>query len=59
MKQLKEFIMESIGSKTTLKEGLFDDIDKLEGKNGLDTNVKQLKKDYDSTEFGSGLGGFV
>ena len=35
MKQLKEYI----------KEGLFDDIDKLEGKSGLDTNAKQLEKE--------------
>ena len=35
MKNLKEYI----------KEGLFDDIDKLEGKNGLESNAKQLKKE--------------
>ena len=35
MKQLKEYI----------KEGLFDDVDKLEGKNGLASSTKQLKKD--------------
>ena len=28
-----------------IKEGLFDNIDKLEGKNGLESNAKQLKKD--------------
>ena len=35
MKQLKEYI----------KEGLFDDVDKLDGKNSLESNIKQLKKD--------------
>jgi hypothetical protein len=35
MKDLKEYI----------KEGLFDDIDKIEGKNSLASNVKQLKKE--------------
>ena len=35
MKNLKEFI----------KEGLFDDVDKLEGKKGLDNNLKFLKKE--------------
>ena len=35
MKQLKEYI----------KEGLFDDIDKLEGKNSFASNTKQLKKE--------------
>ena len=35
MKYLKEYI----------KEGLFDNIDKLEGKNGLESNSKQLKKE--------------
>lgn len=34
MKQLKEYI----------KEGLFDDIDKQEGKNNLAAQNKQLKK---------------
>jgi hypothetical protein len=33
MKTLKEYI----------KEGLFDDIDKLEGKKGLENNFKLLK----------------
>ena len=35
MKQLKEYI----------KEGLFDDVDKLEGKNSFASNTKQLKKE--------------
>ena len=35
MKDLKEYI----------KEGLFDDVDKLEGKNGLENNLKLLKKE--------------
>ena len=35
MKNLNEFI----------KEGLFDDIDKLEGKNGLENALKVLKKE--------------
>ena len=35
MKNLNEYI----------KEGLFDNIDKLEGKNGLESNSKQLKKE--------------
>ena len=35
MKNLKEYI----------KEGLFDDIDKLEGENSLESNAKQLKKE--------------
>ena len=35
MKDLKEYI----------KEGLFDDIDKLEGKKGLANNLKLLKKE--------------
>ena len=35
MKDLKEYI----------KEGLFDDINKLEGKSGLESNYKQLKKE--------------
>ena len=35
MKDLNEYI----------KEGLFDNIDKLDGKNGLESNYKQLKKE--------------
>lgn len=35
MKILKEYI----------KEGLFDDVDELEGENSLESNAKQLKKE--------------
>ena len=40
MKDLKGYI----------KEGLFDDIDEIEGKNSLEYNTKQLEKDINDDE---------
>ena len=38
MKNLKEYV----------KEGLFDDLDKIEGKNSLESNAKQIKKEIEN-----------
>ena len=45
MKPLNQYIMESVGSKTTLKEGLFDDIDKREKLGGLNAAEDDIKKE--------------